>query len=405
MAETSRRRQKPRSRLYVWLALVGLLSLMAARLWLVEDGMLFGATRIVLIDIVISAVVLIVAAVLYQWRFRLTGDAVKDERKPSTLLATAVGILGLPALIGGLLNLVAPATPGDLAVPACATAQTYQTPYRAATTGPTGNFARSGPGLGFAQTDRFSKDCVVGFTGYCVGDPVNDPVVKGWNDTRWLLASRHEHGASRFLARWLSKEPARDRYLSSAYLAPQNPDSNLKYLGAKKCAEGQPLPEKATLTAADATTKSGKPLPGIIRLTAQAPHAFNIGIALAVDPDEALDSGTAIRQIPGSGAVTSGNAVHAQWDTAIVRSQLHAPRSAPVAVTVLAVPCLDPLTPATSDTATTRRFTIPVNPGQKLVPTTPRPLAEPVRERLLALACDTQINEAGQRAANTEFNG
>jgi hypothetical protein len=387
------------------LALVCLLGLVVARVWLVEDGVLFGATRIVLIDIVISAVVLILAAVLYQRRFRLTGDEAKGERKPSTLLVTAVGVLGLPAVIGGLLNLVAPATPGDLALPACATAQTYRTPYRAATTGPTGNFARSGPGLGFAQTDRFSKDCVVGFAGYCVGDPVNDPVVQGWNDTRWLLASRHEREPSRFLTRWLSKEPARDRYLSSAYLAPANPDSNLQYLGAKKCAQGQPLPKKATLKSADATAKSGKPLPGIIELTARAPHAFNIGIALAVDPAGALDAGTAIRQIPGSGAVTSGNAVHAQWDTTIVRSQLHVPRTAPVTVTVLAVPCLDPLTPGTSDTATTLGFTIPVNAEQKLVPTTPRPLAEPTRERLLALACDTQINEARQRAANPEFNG
>jgi hypothetical protein len=47
-----------------------------------------------------------------------------------------------------------------------------------------------------------------------------------------------------------------------------------------------------------------------------------------------LDAGTAVRRIPGSG-VASDSAVHAQWDTTILRGDLRKP---------LTVPCLDPLT-------------------------------------------------------------
>jgi hypothetical protein len=398
--QTPRQKAEPNALGQVLVKVAALaLILMFIRWLLVVQGVLFGSTRIVLVDIMISAVVLIVAAVLYQRRVQLAGKDAKAEGMPSALLSTAVGVLGLPALIGGLLNLVAPATPGDLAVSACATVQTYHTPYRAATTGPTGNFARSGPGLGFAQTDRLSKDCVVGFTGYCIGDPVSDPVVQGWTDTRWLLAARHDNEPARTLARWLSKEPPYKRFVSSSYLAPQSPDSDLHYLGEQQCAGGLPLPKKATLTTEDATDKSGKPQPGVIGLTAGAPHAFNIGLALTVEDPNVLDAGTAVRQIPGSGVV-SDSAVHAQWDTTILRGNLRKPLTAPVTVTVLAVPCLDPLTPATPDTAATLGFRIPVDATQPVTRTTPRTLPDYVRDRLFTLACDTQLNEVQQRSAN-----
>jgi hypothetical protein len=65
-----------------------------------------------------------------------------------------------------------------------------------------------------------------------------------------------------------------------------------------------------------------------------------------------LDAGTAVRRIPGSG-VASDSAVHAQWDTTILRGDLRKP---------LTVPCLDPLTPATPGTAATP-------PGQLAAPT------------------------------------
>jgi hypothetical protein len=54
---------------------------------------LFGSTRIGLVDIMISAVVLIVAAVLYQRRVQLAGEDAKAEGMPSALLSTAVGVL------------------------------------------------------------------------------------------------------------------------------------------------------------------------------------------------------------------------------------------------------------------------------------------------------------------------
>lgn len=362
--------------------------LMVIRWFLVVQGILFGSARIALVDILVSAVVLIIGAALYRRRVRLA----EGETMPSTLLTTAVAVLGLPAVIGGLLNLAAPATPGDLPQPACATVQTYKAPYRATTTGPNGNFARSGPGLSFAQTDRFNKDCVLGFSGYCVGDPVKDPEVAGWYDTRWLLAARHDREPARTLARWLSDESPRKRFVSSSYLAPQSPNSALEYLGDHRCAEGLPRPGRATLAA----ERPDGPQPDVIKLTARAPHAFNIGFALAVDDPTALDAGTPLRQIPGSGAVRTDGSGQAEWDTTVLRGHLRKQLTTPVTVTVLAVPCLDPLAPAEPDSLATLAFSVPTSPSGAVRPVTAPALSEETRDRLLTLACDTEISAPRQ---------
>jgi hypothetical protein len=378
---------------------------MSMRWLLVWHGLLFGTTRIVLADVVISVVVLFVAAGLYARYVQLGKKDLKAEGMPSALLTTAVAVLGIPALIGGLLNLVVPATPGELPISPCAAAQTYNTPYRAATTGPNGNFARSGPGLSFPQSDRFSKDCIVGFVGYCIGDPIRDPVLGGgWNDTRWMLVARHDREPSRTLARWLSSEPSYKRFVSSSYLAPHSPDSKLKYLGERECDGGLPLPGKTTLATESAPDESGKPQPGVIGLTARAPHAFNMGIALAINDPMALDAGTALRQIPGSGANGPDGSVHVQWDTSVLRGHLRKDLTTPATVTVLAVPCLDPLTPAASSTAATLAFQVPTDITKAVKKSKPVALRHGVRDRLLTLACDSQLTEAQQQAGSVKAN-
>ncbi|MBY8870483.1 hypothetical protein K7640_01340 [Micromonospora sp. PLK6-60] len=366
------------------------LALMAVRWLLVGQGILFGSSRIALVDIVISAVVVITGTALYRRRI---GRAAEADGAPSALLTTAVAVLGLPALIGGVLNLVVPATPAGLPHSACAGVQTHKVPYRATTAGPSGNFARSGPGLSFPQSDRFNKDCIVGFSGYCIGDPVDDPVVKGWKDTRWLLAARHDKEPTRTLARWLSGEPQGRRFVSSSYLAPQSPDSKLRYLD-KQCPDGLPLPSKVVLTPGDAVDQTtGKPKPGVIGLPARAPHAFNIGFALAVHDPTALQAGTALRQLHGSGEVAPDGTGRGEWDPSILRSQLRKSLVTPITVTVLAVPCVDPLTPAASDTAATLGYRVPAYSDGVVTPTTAPELPADTRERLLNLACDTELSE------------
>ncbi|MGC4808802.1 hypothetical protein ACLQ2V_27705 [Micromonospora sp. DT233] len=362
---------------------------------LVTQGILFGSSRIALVDIVISAMVVITGTALYRQRVRLpTGEGM-----PSTLLTTAVAVLGLPAVIGGLLNLVAPATPGDLPLPACATVQTYKTPYRATTTGPNGNFARWGPGLSFTQSDRFNKGCVLGFSGYCIGDPVKDPQVDGWSDTRWLLTARHGEEPARTLARWLSDESPHKRFVSSSYLAPQSPNSALDYLGDDQCTHGLPQPGKAVLTTRAIPDESGRTPPHVVGLVARAPHAFNIGFALSLSDPTALEAGTPLRQIPGSGAVTSDGSLSVQWDTSILRGHLRKQRIAPVTVTVLAVPCLDPLAPAGSESLTTLAFSIPTNPAGTVTRVPASALSKENQDRLLTLACDTELSTPRKPAA------
>lgn len=354
-------------------------ALIVARLVLVHQGVLFGASRILQVDVVIGIALLGVTAAWYRVWTRRTDAGGTDS---STLVGTVAGILGVPALAAALLNLVAPPTPGELAAPACATAQTYKTAFRAVTVGPDGNFARSGPGLGFTQTDRFSKGCVVGFSGYCIGDPIPDPLFKGWNDSRWLLASAHRDGWQRWAARVLSSEPQHARFVSTSYLRAQSAESrSFRHLGEDQCEGGLPMPGKPTLTS-EPTRE-----PGVFAVTADAPHAFNIGVALVVDPGN-LRTGAPMRQIPGSGKVDPSGKVTAQWDYRVLRGHLKAPEVKTATVTVLAVPCLDPQAPA--EEPATIAFVVPADATKPVRQVKPTPLTPNVEDRLRSIACDPE---------------
>ncbi|MER7165807.1 hypothetical protein ABT336_06960 [Micromonospora sp. NPDC000207] len=373
---------------------VAALLLMAVRYCLVVSGLLFGSTRIVLVDVALCAVVLLVATVAYRARIPGRSPASPEGSTPAGLLGIVAALLGLPALVGSLLNFVAPPTPAELPLPACPAVQTYDTAFRGVTNGPTGNFARSGPGLAFPQTDRFTRDCVVGFTGYCIGDPVQDPIVPGWVNTRWLLAARHENEPSRTLARWLSGEPAAPRFLSNAYLVPQSPDEKLRHLG-DRCPDGLPLPGRASLTAEISSATK-------VDFEVEAAHAFNIGIAVMVLDPDALRSGTATRQVLGS-ATKPGGTAGKTWDTGDLTVDLRPDRPR-TTVVALAVPCLDPLAPAPPDTAATLAFEVSATSAVKQVPAVPA-LHPDQSARLRAMACDTQSDEAAIQQGEGQSGG
>jgi hypothetical protein len=113
-------------------------------------GWLFGAGRITTVDAAIGA--LMVIGIGMGRRFSVS---VRAQRQPSQAmpltdwLGVAAAVLGLPALVISASNLFAPSTPNALSPAACAGAPAYGWDYYGVTTGPIGNYARSGPGLSF----------------------------------------------------------------------------------------------------------------------------------------------------------------------------------------------------------------------------------------------------------------
>lgn len=124
-------------------------------------------------------------------------DAEGDEDEPSSpaevgvrwvpAAADVAAIIGLVAAVAGLLAGVSPSTPYAAAEPACRGAFLQGSDFYAQTTAG-GVTVREGPGQGYAQTRRFSAGCTVGFTGYCVGQPVPSPLT-GVADSRWLIVN------------------------------------------------------------------------------------------------------------------------------------------------------------------------------------------------------------------------
>lgn len=125
---------------------------------------------------------------------------------------------------------LAPPTPVTAASSSCQGVPVLGAKFFAQTL-PDGVNARSGPGTGFPQVNRFGGNCTLGFDGFCVGEPI--PTVDGQLlDTRWLIVHQ------------------RDQLVSAAKLLPQSsqavfgtkPDPRCKALG------GYPNPGPLTFT-------------------------------------------------------------------------------------------------------------------------------------------------------------
>lgn len=350
------------------------------RLSLVWFGLLYGTGKIVTADVIISIGLLLLLTLL---RSGNTGNAAAGASAGgswSERVGVVALVLGIPALIASVLNLLAPPTPQGVSAGACVGTQTYHTAYLGVTIGPLGDYARSGPGLSFAQTDRLDKDCTVGFDGYCIGDPVDDPYAKGWVDTRWLRVSRHSRQPWKEIAHLLSGEPPDDRFVTVAYIAPKSPDRALGYLGPDACRGGRPQPGRASLSASAPATS------GAITFTAQAAEAERIGLAIDL-PSAAVSQGSAIRKVESAPTDVSGT-VGITWQAGTTLSSLTAKRTGPITVTVLAVPCLGPVAPADADAAATLTYRVATDGtlSQTAKPPTPAP---DVIDALRRAACDS----------------
>jgi hypothetical protein len=362
--------------------------IVAARAWAVWEGTLFGTAQVALVDVIIAA---LVALSFWCWARRAGRDT---EAAPAggTWLDRVSGfaaVVALPALVAATLNLFAPSTPPSLSVAACSGAQTWSMPYHGRTIGTLGNYARSGPGVSFPQSGRFKADCTLGFLGFCVGDPVDDPFAENWVDTRWLLLGSHRSGPAKWTAR-LSGEPAEPRFVALAYIAPNSPDARLTYLGDEVCAQGRPLPSRPTLTPV------AKP-DGTIDLSIAVDNAERVGVALVV-PDDALRAGGSVRWV-WSGTPDAASATRDRtknpgplWKANLTARDLKPKQPTPVPVTLVATACLGPLHASAPDRAATLSYRIGPDGRPRLDNTVP-PLQPDLLDRVRRMACEVDYAE------------
>ena len=97
-----------------------------------------------------------------------------------------------------------PTTPDQAAAPACRGVPVAGAPFFAQTVS-TGVNARAGAGTGYGQVNRFGGDCTLGFDGYCIGEPIGDPVTQ-LPDTRWLIVHSRRYLVASARVRSQSKE-------------------------------------------------------------------------------------------------------------------------------------------------------------------------------------------------------
>ncbi|NHA70329.1 hypothetical protein [Phycicoccus flavus] len=193
----------------------------------------------------------------------LRGRRQATTSEPGAVVGPVAAVLGLVVAATSAVAVVFPDTPYDAAAPACRGAYLQGSDFYAQTVAG-GASARTGPGRGFPQVDRFAGDCTLGFSGYCIGEPVTNDL-SDLVDARWLIVNGSEN------------------LVSSAVLQVQSqPASTTAATPDPRCAKlgGFPLPNALKFTA-----KVSRQQPNQVKLTATAKGAPLIGYAeKIVDP-------------------------------------------------------------------------------------------------------------------------
>jgi hypothetical protein len=275
------------------------------------------------------------------------------------------------AVLVSVLNLFFPADRVGLAKQTCVGAHTLHAKYIGITAGPDGNNTRTGPARSYPANGRFSKDCSVGFSAYCVGDPLVDgagtTVHQMWLTSRWLLLAKQPGGFRSWLANVLSGESAEPQFVADANVVPATSYEGLPQAGPAACSGGYEYPAKATLRDFDPATQS---------FTASADHAVNIGFATWIPPGQGFRDENVYEPIynpdalakdnPGATAVdgkkTVAWAYHKSLQDNLRLDRSGGPR-APALVVVMAIPCISDNLPARIDTAVTATYDIARGPN------------------------------------------
>jgi hypothetical protein len=118
-------------------------------------------------------------------RLRAIRRQAQNPSEPGAVVNSVITAFGLVAAATSVVAIAFPDTPYSVAAPACRGAQVRGAVFFAQTPD-VGVSARIGPGTGYRQAARFGGGCTLGFSGYCVGQPIPSGV-DGLVDTRWLI--------------------------------------------------------------------------------------------------------------------------------------------------------------------------------------------------------------------------
>jgi hypothetical protein len=379
----------------------------------VRGGTLYGSTPVSQADLIVNA--LTVATALQAVRAWQAHAAARTSQSnvtgppPATtwsdLVTQVTGLIGLLgvviALTSAFVTLSAPVTPPDVHGESCAGARVWDTPYVATNAVSTGVNTRRGPSRSFVVNGRFPGDCAVGFSGYCLGDPIpgsfGGTPHERWLGTRWLELAKHNGGLGGWLTRVVSKERPERQFMAESLINPQRPYNNIQL--ANDCPGTYPAPGSAKLAPADLSDADK----GLAILSARAPHARNMGFAVwqppgqpFVDPDayvQVYNPEATPAQNPGyTGEDGEKKVVWRFRDQQIANLQKpFGPAAPPVngRVVVLAIPCLSENVPAGPETAAMATYAVSSDGTLKPV-SDPRLLASQTldKERLSRAACE-----------------
>jgi len=342
--------------------------LLYARIEGVRLGAVFGEDAVRALTLATVASVLLTFRLLVwlvaRGRRRTAAEAggVAPLDRFNTAVAVAAALWGLVALIAPTSTSVAAECSGVQVRGAAAVG----------TTSDYGANAREGTARAFPTTKRFDPECVLGFDGYCVGEPVPDVVTypaDGYYDSRWLILPT---AAPRTLLNvsWMSGERP-EGAVSAIAVA----EGDVAILDKTECPTGSVDPPD---NAADPVILAATPETATVGSASEG--AVLMGFAVYIEGGPSLGA-TQFRQI-GVRQSLSGR-FEAEWTHALTRESV---RTANGRVTVLAAPCIaiGVPSPAAQASATSSFRLLPDSP--------PRPvqgpaLTGPVRDRLAATAC------------------
>ena len=292
------------------------------RTWGVAAGVVYGTRPTQYITgICVAGFLLVVAGVL----------ALGTDRRRGFAEAVSKGLGLVAALVSAiaLLGIFLPAVQGASDDVACPGTRTRGVGFVAAAAEPiSGVNARSKPRLSAVQVARYPTGCVVGFDGFCVGDPVRDVTYAAEEvprrDGRWLRIARHrDNPFAHWLAHVISGEPHHEQYVAAGVTQARSLVNLEKF--RVSCEGERPNPENASL-ALD-TNKDGT-----IALTGSSEFGYDIQYAIYV-AEKTTGEGSQYRQI------TADQDQRGLWRPEVTGRTLATSRSV---VVVVAVPCVAP---------------------------------------------------------------
>lgn len=297
----------------------------------VSSGVLYGTRPVQLVTALTAAGVTV--AVACWW---LKRSAHPDR---NTRFTEALALLSAVVAVISLTGIFFPQVPAGVAEEgACPRVRIRQATFIGTVAADlAGVNARTDPTRAATQVDRYPAGCLIGFDGFCFGEPITDATYTGVavprKDVRWLRVAKNRTRFGHWLARWLSGEPNGERFIAGGVIQTRTLENfSHQWLGAtddKACPGNVQPPGPVHLELADPDND------GVVTLTGTAERASDIRFAVYT-AGEVLDDVGRFR--PVEPTVRDG-VVSYEWRTRVTAAVLKDPSSQ---VVILGVPCIGP---------------------------------------------------------------